>query len=123
MIKDLLWVGIGGFAGSVARYLTNIGLVGWNWTIPWPTFMINVGGSLFIGILMAISYKEHQYWRLLLATGFCGGFTTFSTFSYENLKLWQEGQIIISLTYIFLSVLGGFAGVLIGFYITQKLVG
>ena len=122
MIKDIFWVGIGGFIGSAARYLLNIGLINWNWPIPWPTLVINVSGSLLIGILMAISFRDNQYWRLLLATGFCGGFTTFSTFSYENLRLWQEGQLLVALSYILLSLLGGLLGVAIGFYITQRLI-
>ncbi len=121
MIKDLIWVGLGGFLGSVCRYLLNIGLINYNWPIPWPTLSINLSGSLLIGILMAISVKDVQYWRLFLVTGFCGGFTTYSTFSYENLRLWQEGQEQTALLYIALSLIGGISCVFAGFFITQRL--
>ena len=57
MIKDIIWVGLGGFAGSAARYLINVKLSAINWPIPWPTLTINILGSFLIGVLMAFSYK------------------------------------------------------------------
>ncbi|MDH5609436.1 MAG: fluoride efflux transporter CrcB [Cyclobacteriaceae bacterium] len=122
MIKDVIWVGIGGFVGSVGRYLLNIALIHQNWPLPWPTLFINLSGSMLIGVLMAITYQGNHYWRLLLVTGFCGGFTTFSTFSYENLRLWQEGHGQVAFLYSLMSLLGGIAGVAGGFYLTQKLL-
>lgn len=123
MIKDLIWVGLGGFMGSSIRYIINVSMIKFSWPVPWPTFLINLSGSFLIGILMAISMKEHQYWRLFLVTGFCGGFTTFSTFSFENLRLWQEGHEQVAILYMISSLLGGISFVFFGYFITQKLFG
>jgi CrcB protein len=122
MIKDILLVGFGGFAGSVLRYLLNILLINYHWPIPWPTYLINLSGSLLIGILMALNVKEEEYVRLLVITGFCGGFTTFSTFSYENLNLFQEGHPQVALFYMFTSVLFGLLFVYLGYFITQRII-
>ena len=107
MIKDLIWVGLGGFMGSVSRYLINISLINHSWPIPWPTLIINLLGSFLIGILISMATKDPHYWKLFLITGFCGGFTTFSTFSYENMKLWQEGFELLALFYMLISLIGG----------------
>ncbi len=123
MIKDIIWVGLGGMLGSIARYLINIGFIHNNWPIPWPTFLINLSGSFLIGGLMAFSVKNPQYWRLFLVTGFCGGYTTFSSFSFENLKLWQDGHPQIALVYVLASLIGGIFCVAFGFLVTQKLLG
>jgi CrcB protein len=122
MIKDLLFVGIGGFLGSILRYLVNIRLLNFNVSFPWATLTINLSGSLLIGILMALWIKDHNIWKLLLITGFCGGFTTFSTFSYENLVLWKTGHEQAALLYMVTSLIGGILCVFIGFLITQKVI-
>lgn len=122
MIKDILFVGIGGFLGSIARYLINIALIHYNWPIPWPTYVINLSGSLLIGILMAIDFRNAPVWRLLLITGLCGGFTTFSTFSYENLQLFRDGYPQVALFYMITSLGLGILMVFLGFYLTQRLL-
>ena len=84
---------VGGGAGANARYWLGR-LVAWVQgpvAFPWATLLINVSGSVVLG-LVAAAYLGHpdparRNWYLLLGTGFCGGFTTFSTFSYETLKL------------------------------------
>ena len=122
MIKEMLLVGLGAFFGSSFRYLINIKIGLLNLLFPWATFGINLTGSLLIGILMAISFKDQNLWKLLLTTGFCGGFTTFSSFSFESLSLIKSGNIIIVLSYISLSILGGLLFATIGYYFTNKFV-
>ena len=107
-MKQVLLVGFGGFFGSIARYLiSNIGLT---WEIskfPIGTFIVNIVGSLLIGFLVGIIPSNNligEQLKLFLIIGFCGGFTTFSTFSNENLILFQNGNYLTMITYIVLSV-------------------
>ncbi len=118
MIRNILLVGLGGSLGSILRYLCQK----WIYYLyphpyPWGTFAVNLGGCLVIGILFGLSEKTSVLspeWKLLLTTGFCGGFTTFSTFAYENMMLLRAGDITYFLTYTILSVVLGVAGVLGG---------
>lgn len=103
MIKQLLIVGLGGFLGSVARHLCN------NWFkasgFPLSTFLVNGLGSFIIGVVLGYWLKTttpSDNWRLFLATGICGGFTTFSAFAFENLTLLRNGQYI----YLFINIIG-----------------
>ena len=118
-MKDLLMVGIGGFVGSILRYKIGT-LIATKTTsdFPWGTFCVNLVGAFLIGLLISSALKQQQAMMLLLVTGFCGGFTTFSTFALENLRLLQSGQWSIFLSYILLSILGGillcFGGYLVG---------
>lgn len=120
-MKDLFMVGIGGFAGSVLRYKIGA-FISTKTTseFPWGTFCINLTGAFLIGLLISSALKSQQMTMLLLVTGFCGGFTTFSTFALENLKLLQSGQWAVFLSYILFSFICGiglcFAGYLIGNY-------
>lgn len=82
---------------------------------PWATFIINVAGSVILGAV-AGSFLNHpdpvrRNWYLLLGTGFCGGFTTFSTFSLETLELLRDGKTLSAVLYVMGSVLAGLVGV------------
>lgn len=117
MIKNLLLVAAGGGIGAAIRYA--ISLLLQNNTFPAATLIINITGSLAIGIIMAISLKSPpqltEAARLFLATGICGGFTTFSAFSYENIHLLQSGKYNLAFIYIFASVLLGLSATWLGF--------
>lgn len=118
-MKDILLVGLGGFAGSVARYLVSKLNVTWHvLAIPMGTLTVNVLGSLLIGFLVGISAKSNlisNELRLMLMVGFCGGFTTFSSFTNENLMLMQNGQFLTVILYTILSVILGFLAVYLGY--------
>ncbi len=88
----MLLVALGGAAGSVLRYWLGLLLAGWLGTaFPWGTLLINIGGSFIIGWLATGATPEANTMRLLLMVGFCGGFTTFSSFSLQTLELLQQG--------------------------------
>lgn len=124
MAMNRIWiiVGVGGFLGSVARYLCATSLTRWVSTaFPLGTFAVNVIGSLVIGCVFGLS-QRHQWltaeWRLFLATGFCGGFTTFSTFAQENLQLIQNGDYGIFALYASASVMLCIAGAALGYFLS-----
>jgi len=126
MLKQLLLIGTGGFIGSVARFLVSRLNTRVEWfSIPIGTLTVNVVGSLLIGFLIGISEKSPVLtveWRMFLMVGLCGGFTTFSSFSGENLVLLKNGQILPLLLYTGLSIFLGFTAVYLG-YISTKLMG
>ncbi len=126
MLKQLLLIGTGGFIGSVARFLISRLNTRIDWlSIPIGTLTVNVLGSLLIGFLIGISEKSPVLtveWRMFLMVGLCGGFTTFSSFTGENLVLMKNGQILPLLLYTALSVFLGFVAVYLG-YISTKLMG
>lgn len=94
MLKLFLLVGMGGFIGSVLRYATGIAASKFlKLSFPYGTFIVNILGCLLIGLILGTSEKENwmnDNWRIFLAIGFCGGFTTFSSFAYENLSMLQH---------------------------------
>ena len=92
---SLLWVGLGGFLGSVLRFLIGLKLTqSTSGAFPWGTFTVNLVGSLLIGVLFGLFSHELLSDRgsKLWIVGFCGGFTTFSSFSLDGLRLLQEEQ-------------------------------
>ena len=120
MLKNFLLVALGGGIGSMLRYGISV-LINVK-EFPWPTLAVNIIGSFVIGLIIAFSIKEESFftnWKLFLATGICGGFTTFSAFSMENIQLLQNEKYLFALTYILLSVVLGIAAAFAGF----KLVG
>lgn len=125
MMKQVFLVGFGGFIGSVCRYfLSRLNLEYDFLSLPIGTLSVNVLGSYIIGILTGISEKSDLLtteWRLFLMVGICGGFTTFSSFTNENLMLMHNGQILTIFLYTGLSVVLGFLAVYLG-YITTNLL-
>ncbi len=121
MVRQLLLVGMGGALGSMLRY--GAALLVRTAGFPWATFLVNIAGSLLIGVFMGFFQEEnsgHASWKLFLATGICGGFTTFSTFSVENLRLLQEGKWGLAGGYILLSLCLGIAATWLGFRLVQS---
>lgn len=123
MLKALLLVSIGGAIGSSMRYLTSILMQKWlSQNIPWGTFVANILGCFLIGVLMGYFTKlqlNNNDYKLLLVTGFCGGYTTFSAFAFENFNMWQQGNNTAMLIYIATSVIGGLIAVFSGFAISK----
>ena len=116
MIRNFLLIGVGGALGSMLRY--GVALLIGTRQFPLSTLLINITGSFIIGIVIAFSLKNEAFahnWKLFLATGLCGGFTTFSAFSAENLLLLQNGKLLMPALYISFSVLLGIAAVWLGF--------
>jgi CrcB protein len=124
-MKHILLVGFGGFIGSVARFLVSKLNLYWNiFSIPFGTLTVNVLGSFIIGFIVGVSAKSEIItpgFRLFLMVGICGGFTTFSSFTLENLTLMQNGQFASVLVYTGLSIFLGFLAVYLG-YITSNLL-
>ncbi|WP_456422091.1 fluoride efflux transporter CrcB [Lutibacter sp.] len=121
-MKQALLVFVGGGFGSVARYYTSRWLNNLETAIPYGTMFSNVLGSLLIGFILGYLGKTSnmsQTQSLLLATGFCGGFTTFSTFAYENHLLIKNGDYFSFLPYTLLSLVLGFSAVFIGLYLSK----
>ena len=116
-MKTIFYVFIGGGFGSVLRFLiSNYTQKLWNIKdFPLGTFTVNILGCFLIGIDSADFLKVDNYLKFLLIAGFCGGFTTFSTFSLENYSLWQEGNYAILALYIGLSLVLGSIAVYAGF--------
>ena len=84
---------------------------------PFGTFAVNIAGCFLIGLFYALGEKGNLLspeWRMALTTGFCGGFTTFSTFAFENMNLLRTGDYVYFVSYILLSILLGIAGVFLG---------
>lgn len=123
MGKNLLWIGLGGFLGSIGRYLTAVLMTKiWSSSFPWGTFVANVLGCLIIGLVYGFSTRMNWMnpeWRLFLATGFCGGYTTFSSFTFENADLLQSGNYGTFALYTLSSFAVGLAAVFAGILLTK----
>ena len=122
-MKSFLLVFLGGGFGSGLRYLVTIAMNQYSKVLPFGTFTINIIGCLLIGLVLGYAQKENTLTSnqtLLLATGFCGGFTTFSAFANENLELIKNGEIFNFSVYTIGSVLIGITAIFIGFYLTNR---
>ena len=130
MIKSYLIVGLGGAAGSILRYgvqrLFSKGIpsdsIQHAAAFPTGTLLVNVSGCFLIGILWSIvsrSLAWNEEMKLLLMTGFCGGFTTFSAFTLESIGLLKESKISLFVIYLTASVVGGLLATIIGIRIAK----
>lgn len=122
-MKNLLLVFVGGGFGSAMRYLLGKWLNNTQDGIPYGTFAANIIGSLLIGIILGIALKNNSLTEnhtLLLATGFCGGFTTFSTFAYENHIFLKAGDFTSFAVYTVASFVIGFLAVFGGMYLAKS---
>ena len=106
MIKSILLVGLGSCAGGILRYLVSLALPPRGSGFPTATFIVNIAGCLLIGLFSKYSETPSAL-CLLLTTGLCGGFTTFSTFSNEAVTMLQGGNIQMFLLYVIGSVICG----------------
>jgi CrcB protein len=122
MIRNILLVGLGGGVGSIARYCCqrwfNLQMVQ---GFPWGTFAVNITGCFLIGIFWGLSFKSlenQETWKLLLMTGLCGGFTTFSAFTLEGIGLIKDQKMGLFLLYaagsVILGLMATWAGMKIG---------
>ncbi len=120
LAKAAVLVAAGGAVGSVLRFLVSV------WMkpaagFPWPTLAVNLMGCLLIGFLYGVTSRHaSEQMKLLLATGFCGGFTTFSAFGAENLQLLQQNQYLLASAYTASSITGGIAAAWLGNAVSAK---
>jgi len=129
VLVQVLLVALGSAVGGLARW--GLGLLAGRLLgtgFPWGTFLINVTGCLFLGwfatllgdrLLQGVGWIDADGLRLMLAVGFTGAYTTFSTFEYESDKMLREGDGFLGLTYIFASVFLGLAAVRIGVFLAR----
>ena len=121
-MKELLLVCIGSFFGGGARYLVSKAIQSWAAiSFPWGTMTVNVVGCFLIGLLSGLSLGGHisPTTKVILVTGFCGGFTTFSTFMNESLVLGREGAMPTAILYTLASLALGSIAVFIGYQIVK----
>lgn len=122
MYRYLIYVIVGSSIGGAARYLSQE-FVQKNFPsfIPLSTLSVNIVGSFIIGIIYALAERSKisAEVRILIATGFCGGFTTFSSFAFENVKLLQDGEFFNTALYVVLSLVIGFIAVYLGILFTK----
>lgn len=122
--KHILVVLVGSGTGGVLRYLVTLSLQDKiTGKYPYSTFLVNVLGSVIIGMVIAAIGKQSEEsasLKLLLATGFCGGFTTFSAFALENVELIRTGNYSTALTYILCSILAGILGTFAGIMMLRQ---
>ena len=122
-MKSFLLVFLGGGLGTGLRYIITITINQYSKVLPFGTFTVNMLGCLLIGMILGYAQKENTLssnQTLLLVTGFCGGFTTFSAFANENLELIKNGEIFNLSLYTIGSVLIGILAVFTGYYLLSN---
>jgi CrcB protein len=123
MIRTLLLIGTGGFLGSISRFLASRYVQEhFPAVFPLGTFLVNITGCFLIGLIYGFSERSSLLsggWKMFLAVGFCGGFTTFSTFASENLALLRDGAFFYFSLYTIASVVLGIFATFLGVLITR----
>jgi fluoride exporter len=118
------WIAAGGALGAVVRFLIGGWVTTWaGGGFPWGTFAVNASGSALLGLVYGLTTGDdpHARPRAFLAVGFCGGFTTFSTFDFETFSLLQRGEVVTAALYSSGSVVTCVAGVLLGLAAARRL--
>ena len=122
-MQNILIVGLGGFCGSILRYLLG-GLIqsaGKGAVFPWGTMGVNIAGCLLIGLFGGLADNSNMFspgTRLFVMVGLLGGFTTFSTFSYEGLALLRDRELLLAGAYIFAHLFLGIGAAFVGYGLT-----
>ncbi|MFA6075304.1 MAG: fluoride efflux transporter CrcB [Negativicutes bacterium] len=123
-MSELMIVAVGGALGAVSRYLLGLLAINrWGALFPYGTMLANFLGCFIIGLFMTLVLERLEispYWRLLVVTGFCGGLTTFSSFSYESLRLLQSGEYLLGALNVVLNMVIGFGLTIFGMYVATK---
>ncbi|MBV9988993.1 MAG: fluoride efflux transporter CrcB [Chitinophagaceae bacterium] len=119
LLKNIILVGLGGMLGSILRYLADHFIS--HERFPYSTLLVNVLGSFVIGAIMGIAGRQDDFgnWRLFLATGVCGGFTTFSALAWQNLQLLNQQRYTTFIIYTGSSLVLGLLAVFLGYTITK----
>ena len=118
MLKTLVFIGTGSFMGGIARYITaKVVQNSIASSFPFGTMVVNLAGCILIGLIYGLSERTNlinDEWRIFLTVGFCGGFTTFSTFANENMTLLRDGNFFYFALYTGLGVFLGLVAVFLG---------
>lgn len=119
LVKQLLWVGLGGMMGTMLRFLAGVFIR--TTQFPLATLLVNLSGSFLIGLFMGWYFRQAigNDGKLLLVTGICGGFTTLSALSWENWQLLQEGKFGLLIVYSLITLIGGVGCVALGYYFSK----
>jgi CrcB protein len=123
-VSRFLVVALGGAFGAMSRYGVSV-LIGAHWRRDFPiaTLLINVTGSFILGLFSTFAAEKSSLdplWRLLVATGFVGAYTTFSTFEYETQRLAESGALWLGVVNVLTSVAAGFAAVQVGVFLARR---
>lgn len=123
MNKLVLLIGLGGFIGTVARFLSQqLVFKIYPAVFPYGTLTVNIAGCFLIGVFYTVFEKNNVLspeWRLFLTTGFCGGFTTFSAFTYEGVQMMDNKDYFYLVMYAAISVVAGIAATYLGIWLTK----
>ncbi|MEO2211229.1 fluoride efflux transporter CrcB [Paenibacillus amylolyticus] len=124
-MKELLYIGVGGFLGTLTRYAIQLGIPAAHVGFPWAVLLINAMGSLFLGwfFTIAVPGKITPQLRLAIGTGFTGAFTTFSTFTLDIVRLSEGGEWISAAIYMIVSLLAGLWLCALGMSLGQRMLG
>jgi len=118
MLRTLLLIGLGGFLGSISRFLIALGLNRiFQSVLPIGTLAVNILGCLFIGIIYSLAEHKNMLspeLRIFLGVGFCGGFTTYSSFAFDKFSLIKTGDFLMLSVYVGASVFLGLIAVYLG---------